>query len=628
MQEKMRYISAGLLAAMLVSLSGCAPKSTAVDDVLTQKVTEQGRTPITVLVKNAFSVDGFEVAVEKKFPNIDIIQVGNHTSNMGIAEYETRMKHDDLTDLVMTWPLDAGSDYAPDRLLDLSALPCTARYNAAHLDKVSEDGKLYYLPGPAQIRGIVYNKTLFRENGWAVPKDFEGFLSLCDKIDQTGIRALQLGLGNAEVLDTAFVGYSLSECMSSPADFQWLNDYNSGEGSFAAHAAPALDIFQTLIDRKVLQPGDLKLTYADRETMVFSRQCAMVEDSVLIARMGMEHSGCTDEFGLMPFFNPGKNGDWARLYPVCYIGANRHLEEPQNKAKYELVLQLLDYISTPEGQQALMGDTGAMYSSLLGVPPPDVPEIVDLLPALESGRCTVFPTLKNAQSALRKGLAGMVAGTLTADQVAEMVEAQNKTPEVSASLLVLGSAAEDFTQIETGNFVTDAMRAKSGCEIALFLDNGKDGKTNGKGIGAKLYEGPLTVSDIFRILPDLRDNETMTLCEVTMTGENLIHTLEYAIPVDNHRTGWFYYFSGLQMEFSPTAQPGSRIKSITDADGNAIDPAKLYSVAVMDHSVPEDALETAEDTGIYIPDLLEEVITQNTISPSDDNRFTVVGPEQ
>lgn len=625
MQEKTRYIAAGLLAAMLLGLSGCAPKPAAADDVLTQKMAEQGRIPITVLVKNAFSVDGFETAVEEQFPNIDIIQVGNFTSNMGTAEYEARMRHDDLTDLVMTWPLDAGSDYAPDRLLDLSPLPCTARYDTARLDKVAKDGKLYYLPGPSQIRGIVYNKTLFRENGWAVPKDFEGFLALCDQIEKTGIRALQLGLGNAEVLDTAFAGFSLSECMSSPGDFQWLANYNNGIGTFKEQATPALDIFQTLIDRKVLRPGDLKLTYADRENLIFSRQCAMVEDSVMIARMGMQHSGCTDEFGLMPFFNPGKDGDWARLYPVCYIGANRHLEEPENKEKYELVLQLLDYISSPAGQQALMGDTGAMYSSLLGVPPPDVPEIVDLLPALNAGRCTVFPTLKNAQSALRKGLAGMVEGTLTADGVIEMVEAQNKTPEVSASMLLLGSAAKNFTQIETGNFVTDAMRAKSGCEIALFLDNGKDGKTNGKGIGAKLYEGPITRQDIFRILPDLRKNETMTLCKVTMTGENLIRTLEYAIPVDHNCTGWFYYFSGLRMEFNPAAQPGSRIKSITDAEGNAIDPAKIYSVAVMDHSVPEDALETAEDTGIYIPNLLEEVITQNTISPSGDNRFTVVG---
>ncbi|MEG2989053.1 MAG: multiple sugar-binding protein, partial [Oscillospiraceae bacterium] len=163
MRGKTPYVAVGLLAAMLVSLFGCAPKPEAVDDVLTQKAIEQGRTPITVLVKNAFSVAGFEKAAEEQFPDIDIIQVGNFTSDMGIAEYEARMRNDDLTDLVMTWPLSAGSDYAPDRLLDLSALPCSARYNAARLEKVSKDGKLYYLPGPSQIRGIVYNKTLFRE---------------------------------------------------------------------------------------------------------------------------------------------------------------------------------------------------------------------------------------------------------------------------------------------------------------------------------------------------------------------------------------------------------------------------------------------------------------------------------
>ncbi|MEG0765055.1 MAG: ABC transporter substrate-binding protein, partial [Pseudoflavonifractor sp.] len=509
MADQLRRSVAAVLALLLLGLSACAvPQAAPPQDVLTQKITPPGRTPITVLVKNAFSVDGFETAVEEKFPEIDLIQVGNFSYEMGIAEYEARMKHDDLTDLVMTWPLSAGVEYCPDRLLDLSSLPCTARYNAARLDKVSKDGKLYYLPGPSQIRGIVYNKTLFREHGWTVPKDFEGFLDLCDQIEAAGIRSLQLGLGNAEVLDTAFVGYSLSTCMSAPADLQWLSDFDQGKASFLPHAAPALDTFQTLIDRKVLQPGDLNLTYADRENMLFSRQCAMVEDSVLVARMGMIRNGCTDEFGLMPFFNPGPDSDWARLYPVCYIGANKHLSEPANKGKYDLVLRLLDYISSPEGQQALMGDTGAMYSSLIGVLPPDVPEVADLVPTLSHGRCTMFHTLKHAQGALRTGLAGMVQGKLSGSQVAALVDTENKKPPASSAPAVLGSATADFTQIETGSFVTDAMRAASGCQIALFLDNGKDGLTNGKGIGAKLYEGPQLATDLPRILPDLRQKET------------------------------------------------------------------------------------------------------------------------
>ena len=85
------------------------------------------------------------------------------------------------------------------------------------LNSIARDGKLYYLPGPAQVRGIVYNKTLFEEKGWKVPNDFNSFIALCRTIEASGIRSIQLGFGNSEVLDTAFVGYSYGNCFSTPA---------------------------------------------------------------------------------------------------------------------------------------------------------------------------------------------------------------------------------------------------------------------------------------------------------------------------------------------------------------------------------------------------------------------------
>ncbi|MEG7529824.1 MAG: ABC transporter substrate-binding protein, partial [Hungatella sp.] len=459
MQKKIRFWKIGVFMMPIMLLSGCAAQSALTSqDILSQKIPDPHRTPVTVLVKSAFSIKSFEAVAEQQFPDLDIIQIGNYTSNMGIAEYEARLAHDDLADVMMTWPLHVGDKYWEDRLLDLSALPCTSHYNSARLNNTALNGKLYYLPGPSQIRAIVYNKTLFRENGWTVPSDFNGFLDLCQEIEQSGIRSLQLGLGNEEVLDTAFVGYNLENHFSSPADLQWITDYNNGKGHFADHFSSALDTFQALIDHKILQPNDLALTYSDRESMIFNRECAMVEDSVLIARMGKDYNGCTDEFGLMPFFNPGSESDWARLYPVCYIGLNKHLAEPDNAEKYDLVLRLMDYISSPEGQLALASDTGAMFSSLNGMLPPDIPEINDLLPALQAGRYSVFPVLKNAQDALRQGLAGMVAGNLTGSQVAEMVDKQNAAPLIPKAVPILGEADADFTMIETGSFVTDSMK--------------------------------------------------------------------------------------------------------------------------------------------------------------------------
>lgn len=597
------------------------------EDVLTQTVLSPEKTVVTVLVKNAFSIHEFEKTAEVVFPNLDIIQVSNYTYNMGIAEYEKRLQNSDIADIVMTWPLEVGEEYWESELLDLSAMPYTSRYNTAFLNTIAREGRLYYLPGPSQVRGIVYNKTLFKENGWEVPNDYNEFISLCQRIEESGIRSLQLGFANEEVLDTAFVGYGLEECFNTPADTQALVDYNAGNGSFGEHFAPAISTFQDLINLGVFKKGDLEVTYAGREEMLFNRKCAMSEDSVLLCKKGEAYNGCTDEFGLMPFFNPGQDSDWARLYPVCYIGLNKHLAEKLNKEKFDLVTKLMEYISTPEGQTALAADTGGMISSLNATTPPAIPEIEDLLPALTHGRYIAFPTLKNAQSALRTGLAGMIAGTHTAKDVVKQVDEENANPPVEEAAPTIGTATSDFTMIETGNFLTDAMRKESGCEIALFLDNGKDGKYNGKGIDAKMYKGIITTTDLHRILPDLKFGEKGELWKVSMTGENLIKTLEHSITVNHGASGWFYYFSGLRMEFNPSAIPGSRIQKITDENGLEIDPNRVYSVAVADESITPQAMIDCEKTGTLIFDIFKNAITEaKTISPNKDGRFIIYTP--
>ena len=82
-------------------------------------------------------------------------------------------------------------------------------------------------------------------------------------------------------------GYSYGNGFSTPTDAQWLADYKRGRGSFGEHFRPALNTFQTMIDTGVWKKSDLSLTYAERETMLFNHQCAMVEDSVLMARRGV-----------------------------------------------------------------------------------------------------------------------------------------------------------------------------------------------------------------------------------------------------------------------------------------------------------------------------------------------------
>lgn len=610
----------------LLLVAGCSSETevTTKDDILTQKKSDDKRTQISVLVKYGFSINGFEETIEKRFPDIDIVQVGNFTANTVLAkEYEARLKHDDLTDMVMTWPLNIGNEYWGDRLIDMSGMSFTSQYNTPSLSVISQDGKLFYVPGPAQIRGIVYNKTMFEENGWAIPNNYEEFIALCKQIEETGTRAFQLSLGNQEVLDTAFVGFNFSNSFSTPKDGQWVADYNEGEGKFSDHFTTALDNFQRLVDEGILQKSDLDLYYQDTQRNLFTREIAMTEDCVMLTQMGMDVAGSTDEFALMPMFSPSEGeGGWVRLQMVSYIGLSKHLQEPQQKEKYDKVMVLMEYISSKEGQLALASDTGAMYSSVKGVGAPNDKEIYDVKDALNHGRYAVFPQLERITTQLRFGLSGMADGTLDKNAVATMLDEVSDVKSVS-KLVTFGEATSDFTMIDTGNFVTDIMRKKAKSDIALFMDNGKDGLYNGKGISARFYKGDLTQEDIDRVYPDIKHGEKEELWKVKMSGKDLVKTLEHSMKIDN-RGGWFYYFSGLKMEYDPVAKPGKRIKSIELENGDKIDDDKIYTVAIMDDTVEKDVMQSYESTGVLIKDLIkDEIVKQKKITPAKDNRFII-----
>ena len=52
------------------------------------------------------------------------------------------------------------------------------------------DGKIYLAPFNASPLGLVYNKTLFKENNWELPETWDEFFELGDKAKEKGIALL------------------------------------------------------------------------------------------------------------------------------------------------------------------------------------------------------------------------------------------------------------------------------------------------------------------------------------------------------------------------------------------------------------------------------------------------------
>ncbi len=114
-----------------------------------------------------------------------------------------------------------------------------------------------------------------------------------------------------------------------------------------------------------------------------------------------------------------------------------------------------------------------------------------------------------------------------------------------------------------GDFLTDAIRAETKCDIAFQTSSG---------IRDSLYCRPLEYGDLYRIFPF--DNVTVT---VDLTGEKVRKVLEHSAALDKN----YLQVSGISMDIDRKKPEGSRVSAIM-VNGEPLEPEKSYRVAVND----------------------------------------------
>lgn len=122
-----------------------------------------------------------------------------------------------------------------------------------------------------------------------------------------------------------------------------------------------------------------------------------------------------------------------------------------------------------------------------------------------------------------------------------------------------------------GNLVTDAFRSLTGTDIAIHA---------GGSIALPLWEGPFTMSDIFRINGygfNTVNTLGFQLATFKMTGEALWMGLEFGLSQIESNDEYFIQVSGLEYKYDATKPAGERVVSVL-INGQQINPAAIYSV--------------------------------------------------
>ena len=126
------------------------------------------------------------------------------------------------------------------------------------------------------------------------------------------------------------------------------------------------------------------------------------------------------------------------------------------------------------------------------------------------------------------------------------------------------------TECEMGVLVATAMLERTrnqGIDVAI---------QNGGGLRASIDGGPVTMGEVFTVLPFQN-----TLATFDLTGAGIIAALENGVSQVADGAGRFPQVAGMRYTWDPEAEPGSRIVSVeieTDDGFVPIDPEATYGV--------------------------------------------------
>jgi raffinose/stachyose/melibiose transport system substrate-binding protein len=124
---------------------------------------------------------------EAKYPNIEV-NMNTYPSDQYETNLQTKLRGGASGDVFAMFPGAQFEAITKAGLAeDLSGDDFVSKFNSQYLKKGKRDGKQYGLPLQLVFNIPIYNKTMFDKYGLKPPKDWKGFLKVCQTLKDHGV---------------------------------------------------------------------------------------------------------------------------------------------------------------------------------------------------------------------------------------------------------------------------------------------------------------------------------------------------------------------------------------------------------------------------------------------------------
>ena len=544
-KQAWKVISLLLVATMIMALCcGCGSTAgseaavTAAQETTTTSGSSSGESdhePLTITSFNNIVTEDFINAVHEVYPDINF-EIISYAGKNGSGYAQFSLEEGDIPDIyVSTLPFAA--DKQSEYLMDLSNYDFINEYSTAMLNALDQDGSIYLLPSGYTVAGITYNKTLMEEYGWEVPQSLEELEALIPEIEAAGLKPF----ANAMSLDgfpfNFFFSLGNTVWFGTQEGVQWKEAFPKGEADAASSEGfkAVAEYFQRYIDDGIITSEDTANDdYFVCGDTVFDLNIGISSYSVT------SDAGVTYEFGIMPWLSEDGSNNMLTRNVSRYFGVNKDLEQPGNEQKLQDALDLMRFISSPAGQEAILGASNIWMSPLNGAEMSESHPYYEVADTINSGHTVqmVYVGWEDLIIPIAQDIRHFIAGEITADELAAAFDETYK--EVAEGTTdTYGTLTETLDINQTAELcaIAEGVAADADCALVSLNEYHGDGLTNKLGVGWHLYASNLDMARINMVAPN-----TNTISVLTLTGAEIKAIAEAGLDSDGNGIPYEYVF--------------------------------------------------------------------------------------
>lgn len=317
---------------------------------------------LSILVSAGWMQDRYDATLERFEETYDVtVDLQTIPADQYLELLQSKLLTDSCTDVfwIQSNPFGIESSIInpEEYCIDFTGAEWAPKIPEGRLSSCTYNGKLLgtqVWPGsPEWI--MLYNKTLFEENGWEVPTTYEELKTLCGEIKETGITPWYLPGADGISQQLLFFQIGGAYEKAEPGLYEKLN---TNQVTFAGNEKmiQVLEQFKELSDLGYFGEDWIGTDSTDMNNVFANRECAMIIACSGNIKQIQEEYGMTDEIGM--FLEPLGDND---TYP--YNPAGPTMFGYKKSEHPELVKEFFDFIMTTESLQEIL-DNSSGYTNL------------------------------------------------------------------------------------------------------------------------------------------------------------------------------------------------------------------------------------------------------------------------